>query len=596
MSDIIAFDTIFPLSHYCMTSGCTRNARLMLKKSQSRQVVLFTLDRGAVPVWSTHLYCERMYSIVSPSSSYYFILECKVNYHRNFRVVDKQRIYHNGIPDILQIGEHQFAETCVINTWISMMLFSWTSATNCARIYNETSQQLQLGLPTISWPFNRAVTSTQIYDAFTLLSLLEDCQIQKTTLVVPHKGSLDGANRFTEAVHARNERLKLCSQPELFHYCNKCTRFYTGTYSLYGVSSHVIINHCLDLEPNRKVSVVVIDGVCIGHPCCGVPKCKIPLKSTQDRHCPTHKFYDTVCAVIGCTNPICAGSKVCNLPEHNEAEKMHNDQGKSRFQLRERLKRAQLACPNNSVSDGITASTEQDDGVEGTTIDTDDFVDSNGEVSFELTPDGRTIPTVADVQTTSRRLRAQFGRKRTHNEQLFVAPCGIIIARETFYHSEALSSVIVRTCILSLALVMICLQEMIKRTYRLPGTMPEHIFYDNNCNIAKMVKNDPAFKNVGLTVDVFHFKCKHSEKDVFCQEHCNPVAYPELLGTAGQQWFFNSSVAEQTNAWLGGYHSICREMEVQRYNFFLDEMIRRRNTFTLEKLRQAGAQPGTRVF
>ena len=109
-----------------------------------------------------------------------------------------------------------------------------------------------------------------------------------------------------------------------------------------------------------------------------------------------------------------------------------------------------------------------------------------------------------------------------------------------------------------------------------------------------MVKNDPMFKNIGLTVDVFHFKCKHSEKDVFCQEHCNPAAYPELLGEGTQQWFFNSSVAEQTNAWIGGYHAICREMEVERYNFFLDEMIRRRNVFTLAKLTQSGQQPGTR--
>src|SRR6266508_4900694 len=104
-------------------------------------------------------------------------------------------------------------------------------------------------------------------------------------------------------------------------------------------------------------------------------------------------------------------------------------------------------------------------------------------------------------------------------------------------------------------------KEMIKRTYRIPGTMLDHIFYDNNCHIAKMVKNDPVFQSVGLTVDVFHFKCKHSERDAFCQENCNPAAYPELLGTDGQQWYFNSSVVEQTNAWLGGYLAICREME-----------------------------------
>ena len=132
---------------------------------------------------------------------------------------------------------------------------------------------------------------------------------------------------------------------------------------------------------------------------------------------------------------------------------------------------------------------------------------------------------------------------------------------------------------------------MIKRTYRFPGIKPDHIFFDNNCSLAKAVKNDPFFKDIGLTVDVFHFKSKHSEADIFCQSNCNPAAYPELLGENGKQWYFNSSVAEQTNAWVGGYHSICREMRVDRFNFFLDEMIRRRNIITHAKLKKTELEP-----
>lgn len=134
---------------------------------------------------------------------------------------------------------------------------------------------------------------------------------------------------------------------------------------------------------------------------------------------------------------------------------------------------------------------------------------------------------------------------------------------------------------------------MIKRTYRLPGSMPEHIFFDNNCSLAKGVKNDPIFQNVGLTVDVFHFKCKHRETDTFCQMHCNPAAYPELQGEGNKAWYFNSSIAEQTNGWLGGYQAICREMHVDRYNFFLDEIVRRRNIMTKERLARTKQQPGT---
>lgn len=39
----------------------------------------------------------------------------------------------------------------------------------------------------------------------------------------------------------------------------------------------------------------------------------------------------------------------------------------------------------------------------------------------------------------------------------------------------------------------------------------------------------------------------------------------------------NSSIVEQTNVWLGGYHAIVREMLPVKYNFFLDEMVMHRN-------------------
>lgn len=151
---------------------------------------------------------------------------CKVNYHHNYWVFQDQRIYYNGpgLPNIVQIGEHQFAERKLINTWILMMVLSWTSATNCARIYN-TGFAANNPKP-VDWQFKLEVTSDEVYDAFTILSLLEDCQLQRSTLVVPHGGL--AKDRFTAAVQTRNNRFRLCSQPELLHYCKKCTRFYPG--------------------------------------------------------------------------------------------------------------------------------------------------------------------------------------------------------------------------------------------------------------------------------------------------------------------------------------------------------------------------------
>lgn len=93
-----------------------------------------------------------------------------------------------------------------------------------------------------------------------------------------------------------------------------------------------------------------------------------------------------------------------------------------------------------------------------------------------------------------------------------------------------------------------------------------------------------------LPVDVFHFKSKHSVKDDFCQMHCNPAKFKELHDDEGK-WVFNSSAAEQVNAWLGGYLAMVRDMLAYRYDFFLDEMIRRRNESVVEALRMAGQVP-----
>ena len=87
------------------------------------------------------------------------------------------------------------------------------------------------------------------------------------------------------------------------------------------------------------------------------------------------------------------------------------------------------------------------------------------------------------------------------------------------------------------------------------------------------MKSDLYFKIIELNVDIFHFKLKHKEMHVFFQEHCNPAAFLELISTDGQAWFFNSLIPKQTNMWIKGYLAVCREMLVNKYDFFLDQII-----------------------
>ena len=135
-----------------------------------------------------------------------------------------------------------------------------------------------------------------------------------------------------------------------------------------------------------------------------------------------------------------------------------------------------------------------------------------------------------------------------------------------------------------------------QKAFSVPGAhKPEHLIYDTNCDAKQQVMANPGywawFQDVGMCVDVWHFLHKHKASHTFCQEHCNPADYPEMMTPDGKKWYFNTSIAEQTNVWLGGYHSILREMSAVKYNFFLDEMIRLRNQIVVAKLAADGFNP-----
>ncbi|EIW85529.1 hypothetical protein CONPUDRAFT_98624 [Coniophora puteana RWD-64-598 SS2] len=102
---------------------------------------------------------------------------------------------------------------------------------------------------------------------------------------------------------------------------------------------------------------------------------------------------------------------------------------------------------------------------------------------------------------------------------------------------------------------------------------------------------DPWWDTVGMSVDVFHFLNKHKTTHDFCQRYCNPALFPELLKDDGSGWWFNSSIAEQVNVWLGSYHSMVREMTPVRFNFFLDEMVRLRNIDVVQRLNAQKLNP-----
>jgi hypothetical protein len=108
-----------------------------------------------------------------------------------------------------------------------------------------------------------------------------------------------------------------------------------------------------------------------------------------------------------------------------------------------------------------------------------------------------------------------------------------------------------------------------------PGVQkPDLVAFNSNCWLAQYVKNHNKtwWDTISLPVDVFHFRTKHKQTDMYCQKWCNPAMFKELL-VYNPKTQKNESTAEQTNVWLGGFHSIWCEMRTVFFDFFLDQMI-----------------------
>ncbi len=164
------------------------------------------------------------------------------------------------------------------------------------------------------------------------------------------------------------------------------------------------------------IRAVVMDGITIGRPCCGVHDCKEPLPSQRARFCQSHSGLDAFCVVVGCTAHAEPKFQTCSEPTHRALE---DTSGRSAlFVLRRRLERLRTSAVED-VGSGTT----------------DELIDVDADGECPSKPDsGNTKP------------RARFGRRRTHNEQLIVATCGTILARATMFGSEGVDGA--RVCVL----------------------------------------------------------------------------------------------------------------------------------------------------
>ncbi len=357
-----------------------------------------------------------------------------------------------------------------------------------------------------------------------------------------------------------------------------------------------------------------MDGVTVGHPRCNVPHCTERLASTRDRFCPSHQHLRSKCAVAGCTQDVTEGFRTCPDSAHRAYELERREQGQAIFRLKRRAeKRAAVAISRASAPEEISgedvlddvdvmeelelqevlnsSSTAREDVLDR--ADVADLLGSTPRVHHSQAKNGSSIP------SKTPKMKSAMYRKWTHNEQLMVRCCGIILSRATFFESEGPANALVSHSSLictvrNLLEADASLQRFVLETFpdHFPRARPSFLFYDNNCHLLAHIrgKGGVGLERIGMPVDVFHASTKHSDRDEFCVNNCNPALFPELYN-ALNEWIFNSSAAEQVNVWFGKFMSVVREMTEVHYNFFLDEMIMIYNSYREGVLAGRGLRP-----
>lgn len=142
-------------------------------------------------------------------------------------------------------------------------------------------------------------------------------------------------------------------------------------------------------------------------------------------------------------------------------ELRYYERGKAMFQLKSCLDRLKTSQTNDSLSIPPLSSNESHQSAEaepttdlpedmanitgGTEVEDGTNLEGPGEADDHIVIDADDNICDGKPEEGNRKLRAQFGRRRSHNEELCVASCGVIHGRERFYGSEAPNGV--RVCV-----------------------------------------------------------------------------------------------------------------------------------------------------
>ena len=144
-------------------------------------------------------------------------------------------------------------------------------------------------------------------------------------------------------------------------------------------------------------------------------------------------------------------------------------------------------------------------------------------------------------------------KSKTKGVALSVFNCGIVTGYRELYESESCSQII---------MFYLDMGNYLEIPY------PKYLIYDDACHLKKFVeKNNIMVKsirgkflaNITYAIDRLHFS---NHNDQWCRNNFDPDRIKDLEGVY-------TVVCEETNYWLSGYKHNLKHINLQRYHFFL---------------------------
>ncbi|KNE94327.1 hypothetical protein PSTG_12352 [Puccinia striiformis f. sp. tritici PST-78] len=402
----IVDQSLFPPVEHC--TKCSRTMR-----SSSLFGYLYDVD-GCHTIEHFSLYCQP----------------CLTNYYVSYSIYNKQRMFYTSSqgrdPKVFQVHTHYFMTHRLAHHFKMSQMLQQCSVFSIINLYNSTFMGARA--PPLFTPLQSFFPQLSVEvckDEMDIDTLIYNYSLRSQVLVVPAAG-LDRV-RYNEAKKQCSSWIAAEGTAHKNHSCGLCT----------------CITYSEDNGSHSVVRAVVTDGLTIGHWRCSASAsqlemlakefshpapdgpCWRTLYTVRNQYCSFHQpFLEGICQAQPCTQPALENQKTCGLQSHLDAAKTFATRVNSNFQLHSMLNR-----PGSHLNLDLSVHLE----------------DESGEVE-----DWESLQQADELDRAEESIRSgeerpskkpTLARARTHNDQLAVAPCGVILARQTMFNSESPSAV-----------------------------------------------------------------------------------------------------------------------------------------------------------